>query len=235
MSDTVEEFSRTFYKFLHHERETSEELMTGLRFSLLEKARESVEVKTRFFGENADSILAASRAMPGSSQRGHKMLVCGNGGSATDAEHIAVEFMHPITVGRKALPVISLTNDTAMITAVANDVGVADVFSRQVIALSAKGDILLALSTSGNSGNLTHAIETAHRRGLVTIGYPGADAGQMAELHRERVLDFCLIVPTSSIHRIQETHVALYHTMWDMVHEFLQHPSLLDDHQAESQ
>src|SRR5215468_10868867 len=175
MSDTVEEFSRTFYKFLHHERETSEELMTGLRFSLLEKARESAEVKTRFFGENADSILAASRAMAGSFQREHKMLVCGNGGSATDAEHIAVEFMHPITVGRKALPVICLANDMAMVTAVANDVGFDDVFTRQIIALGKEGDVLLGVSTSGNSKNLVHAFATARRLRITTIGFAGSD------------------------------------------------------------
>jgi D-sedoheptulose 7-phosphate isomerase len=229
MAKTVEDFSRAFYPFLHEDDKKPQDLQEELRFSLLEKARESVEVKQRFFQENADAILEASLAMAKSFQRGCKLLVCGNGGSATDAQHIAVEFMHPITVGRKALPAISLTNDMAMVTAVSNDVGFADVFSRQIIALGREGDILLAISTSGNSDNLMHAFETARKMKLVTIGYAGGDGGKMAELHASHRLDFCLTVPTSSIHRIQESHVALYHTMWDMVHTYLEHRSLVED------
>jgi len=228
MANTIEDFSRSFYPFLHDDDKKPQDLQDELRFSLLEKARESVEVKQRFFEANADAILAAALAMARSFQRGGKLLVCGNGGSATDAQHIAVEFMHPITVGRKALPAICLTNDMAMVTAVSNDVGFADVFSRQIIALGREGDVLLALSTSGNSDNLMHAFETAQRMKLVTIGYAGGDGGRMAELHAARRLDFCLTVPTPSIHRIQESHVALYHTMWDMVHTYLEHRSLVE-------
>jgi D-sedoheptulose 7-phosphate isomerase len=229
MSKTVEDFSRAFYPFLHEDDRKPEELMEELRFSLMEKARESTEVKSRFFEENKDAILAASLSVAKAYHRGHKMLVCGNGGSATDAQHIAVEFMHPITVGRKALPAICLTNDIAMVTAVANDVGFNDVFSRQIIALGQEGDVLLGISTSGNSENLIHAFETARRMKLITIGYAGGDGGKMAELHGERLLDFCLTAPTSSVHRIQETHVTLYHIMWDMVHTFLQNRSLLGE------
>ncbi|HEY9230803.1 MAG TPA: SIS domain-containing protein, partial [Blastocatellia bacterium] len=207
MAKTIEDFSRSFYPFLHDDDKKPQDLQEALRFSLLEKARESVEVKQRFFEANADAILEASLAMAKSFQRGGKLLVCGNGGSATDAQHIAVEFMHPITVGRKALPAICLTNDMAMVTAVSNDVGFADVFSRQIIALGREGDLLLGLSTSGNSENLMHAFETARRMKLVTIGYAGGDGGRMAELHAAQRLDFCLTVPTSSIHRIQESHV----------------------------
>jgi D-sedoheptulose 7-phosphate isomerase len=228
MAKTIEDFSRSFYPFLHNDDKKPQDLQDELRFSLLEKARESVEVKQRFFEANADVILAASLEMARSFQRGGKLLVCGNGGSATDAQHIAVEFMHPITVGRKALPAICLTNDMAMVTAVSNDVGFADVFARQIIALGREGDVLLALSTSGNSDNLMHAFETARRMKLITIGYAGGDGGRMAELHAAQRLDFCLTVPTSSIHRIQESHVALYHTMWDMVHTYLEHRSLVE-------
>jgi D-sedoheptulose 7-phosphate isomerase len=160
--------------------------------------------------------------------RGRKLLVCGNGGSATDAQHIAVEFMHPITVGRKALPAICLANDMAMMTAVANDVGFDDVFTRQIIALGNEGDVLLAISTSGNSKNLMHAFATARRMSMTTIGFAGSDGGEMAELAVGGLLDFCLTVPTASIHRIQETHVALYHIMWDMVHTFLQNKGLME-------
>jgi D-sedoheptulose 7-phosphate isomerase len=228
MAETVEDFSRAFYPFLHNDDERSQELMEDLRFSLLEKARESIEVKSRFFEENKDAILAAALRMAKAFHRGRKLIVCGNGGSATDAQHIAVEFMHPITVGRKALPAICLTGDMATVTAVANDVGFADVFARQIIALGNEGDVLMAISTSGNSENLVRAFETARRMKLITIGCAGGDGGKMAEMRAQGLLDFCLTVPTPSIHRIQEAHVALYHILWDLVHAFLQSRSLVE-------
>lgn len=230
MSKAIDEFSREFYPFLHESNgKQPQDLMDELRFSLMEKARESVEVKQKFFATNQDEILTASLALARSFHRGHKLLVCGNGGSATDAQHIAVEFMHPITVGRKALPAICLNNDMAMVTAVANDVSFADVFVRQIIALGNEGDALIAISTSGNSDNLIHAFETARRMKLITIGFAGNDGGRMKEIHAGKLIDFCFIVPTSSIHRIQESHVALYHIMWDMVHTFLEHQALLEE------
>lgn len=223
----VDDFSRSFYPFLHEDPKDPAELMEELGFSLLEKARESATVKIEFFEANKDTVIAASLMLAKAFHRGRKLLVCGNGGSATDAQHVAVEFMHPIIVGRKALPAICLTNDMAMVTAVANDVGFDDVFTRQVIALGAEGDVLLGISTSGNSENLSHAFETARRMKLGTIGFAGNVGGKMAEMSANGLLDHYLTVPTSSIHRIQETHVALYHIMWDMVHTFLQHPSLV--------
>jgi D-sedoheptulose 7-phosphate isomerase len=228
MTKSINDFSRAFYPFLHDGGRKPEDLLEELRFSLAEKARESVEVKSRFFEENRDEILASSLALAKSFHGGGKLLVCGNGGSATDAQHVAVEFMHPITVGRKALPAICLANDMAMITAVANDVGFDDVFTRQAIALGREGDTLLGLSTSGNSDNLVHAFETARRMRLTTICFAGGDGGRLARMKEEGLLDYCLTVRTSSIHRIQETHVALYHVMWDMVHTFLQEGSLFE-------
>jgi len=229
MAETNDDFSRAFYPFLHTSEKKPQELMEELRFSLVEKARESTEIKHRFFEEQKDAILAASLDIARAFHRGHKMLVCGNGGSATDAQHIAVEFMHPITVGRRALPVICLANDMAMITAVANDVGIIQVFSRQIIAHGRAGDVLLGISTSGNSDNLIDAFETAGRMQMLTIGFAGGDGGRMAEMHTDGKLDYCLTVPTASIHRVQETHVALYHILWDMVHELLPHHGLLED------
>jgi D-sedoheptulose 7-phosphate isomerase len=217
----IDDFSRSFYPFLHDEQKRPEDLTEEMTFSLLEKVRESVEVKTKFFEANKEMVIAASLELAKAFQTGHKLLVCGNGGSATDAQHVAVEFMHPITVGRKALPAICLSNDMAMVTAVANDVGFDDVFSRQIIALGVEGDVLLGISTSGNSENLMHAFATARRMKLKTIGFAGDEGGKMAAATGELV-DYCLTVPTSSIHRIQESHVALYHIMWDLVHTFLQ-------------
>ncbi len=229
MAEEADDFSRAFYPFLHKGASQPQELMKELGFSLMEKAKESAEVKTRFFEESKDEILAVSLVLARSFHRGRRMFVCGNGGSATDAQHIAVEFMHPITVGRRALPVVCLSNDMAMITAVANDVGIEHIFSRQIIAHGQAGDILLGISTSGNSDNLINAFDTAHRMKMVTIGFAGGDGGRMAQLRAEGLIDFCLSVPTSSIHRVQETHVALYHIVWDMVHEFLMHRALLEE------
>jgi D-sedoheptulose 7-phosphate isomerase len=234
MNKSQDDFSRAFYPFLHGNEKEPEELMAELRFSLLAKARESVAVKEAFFAENKDTILAASLAIAKSYHDGRKMLVCGNGGSATDAQHVAVEFMHPITVGRKALPAICLNNDMAMITAVANDVSFDDVFVRQIIALGQEGDVLLGISTSGNSENLLHAFATAQRMGLATIGFAGSDGGKMDEMKTKGLLDYCLTVPTSSVHRIQETHMTLYHIVWDMTHTFLEHPAMLSRNRLEA-
>jgi len=228
MTRPVDDFSRAFYPFLHADDRAPQELMGGLRLSLLEKARESAEVKSSFFSEQQEQIVQVALNLALAFHRGHRLLVCGNGGSATDAQHIAVEFMHPITVGRKALPVVCLNNDMAMITAVANDVGFADVFVRQIIALGREGDVLLAISTSGNSENLVHAFETARRMKLITVGFAGGDGGRMATMYADGLLDFCLTVPTASIHRVQETHVTLYHIIWDLVHELLPHRLLLE-------
>jgi D-sedoheptulose 7-phosphate isomerase len=227
MSKTVEDFSKAFYPFLHGDEKKPADLREELRFSLLEKTRESINVKQSFFEENQDKVLDAAMLIARSYHRGGKLLVCGNGGSATDAQHVAVEFMHPITVGRKALPAICLSNDMAMVTAVSNDVGFADVYVRQIIALGQQGDVLLGISTSGNSENLLHAFDTAQRMGLTTIGFAGNDGGKMEELSANGLLDICLSVATPSIHRIQETHVTLYHIIWDLVHTLLQAPGAL--------
>ncbi|HET6861944.1 MAG TPA: SIS domain-containing protein [Pyrinomonadaceae bacterium] len=226
---TLDNFSRSFYPFLHEEKGESESLLNDLGFSLLEKARESVEVKSQFFAQNKETILAASLALAQAFNRGRKLLVCGNGGSATDAQHVAVEFMHPITVGRKALPAICLTNDIAMVTAVANDVGFDDVFTRQIIGLGVEGDVLLGISTSGNSRNLLHGFATARRLKLLTIGFAGSDGGEMSAMNAAGLLDYCLTVPTASIHRIQETHVTLYHIMWDLVHTMMENGAILKE------
>jgi D-sedoheptulose 7-phosphate isomerase len=146
------------------------------------------------------------------------MFAMGNGGSSCDAAHFAVEFLHPITAGRPALAAINLTTDVAMLTAVGNDVSFEHIFVRQVIAHASKGDGLIGFSTSGNSANLLAAYTRAKAMGLTTIGLAGGDGGRMAA---SPDLDHCLVVPTDSIHRVQETHVAIYHIIWDLVHTLL--------------
>ena len=126
--------------------------------------------------------------------------------------------MHPVTAGRPALTAINLVADTAMLTAVGNDVGFAHIFVRQLLAQARRGDALIGVSTSGNSANLLAAFAKACELGVATIGLCGNDGGRMAVTG---VLDHCLVVRSESVHRIQETHVAIYHILWDLVHTLL--------------
>jgi D-sedoheptulose 7-phosphate isomerase len=144
---------------------------------------------------------------------GGRLLTFGNGGSATDAAQVATLFLAP---GPDAmpLPAISLASDTAVLTALANDVGVDVIFARQIAALGRPGDIVLGLSTSGNSENLLRAFDEASRRGLMTIGIAGYDGGKMAELD---TIDYLFVAPSASIHRIQEAQTAMYHVLWELV------------------
>lgn len=206
------------YPFLASERGAARQLDAALLRSLHLKASESVEVKQRFFGESAEQIVATARAIAAVYCNGGRLFTMGNGGSSCDAAHIAVEFQHPITTGRPALAATNLADNVAVITAVGNDVGFTHVFVRQVIAQLRVGDGLIGVSTSGNSENLLTAFAAAKERGAVTIGLAGGDGGKMA-VHPG--IDHCLVVRSDSIHRIQETHVALYHILWDLTHTLL--------------
>ena len=184
-----------------------------MKDAILRKARESAEVKEQFFREEADRIEALVRTMVERFARGGRLYVMGNGGSATDAQHVAVEFFHPIIEKRKPLPALALTADQALLTAISNDRDFAKVFADQLRVLARPDDIALAMSTSGHSPNLVQALVTARELGLLTIAFAGKDGGRLHDL-----ADYCFVVPSFSIHRIQETHVALYHIMWDLVH-----------------
>jgi D-sedoheptulose 7-phosphate isomerase len=131
---------------------------------------------------------------------------------------VAVEFVHPITAGRPALAAINLVADIAMISAVGNDVGFEHVFVRQIIARARAGDALIGFSTSGDSENLIAAYAKARELGLTTLGMAGGNGGRMAA---SGLVDHCLVVPTASIHRVQECHVAAYHILWDLTHTLL--------------
>jgi len=181
--------------------------------AILRKARESADVKEQFFRAEADRIEALVRAMAARFSDGGRLYVMGNGGSATDAQHISVEFFHPIVEKRKPLPAIALTADQALITAISNDRDFAKVFADQLRVLARPGDMALAVSTSGKSPNLVQALETARELGLLTIAFTGKDGGRLPDL-----AEYCFVVPSFSIHRIQETHVTLYHILWDLVH-----------------
>jgi D-sedoheptulose 7-phosphate isomerase len=206
------------YPFLEGGTQDPAALDAALLESVAQKAAQSVEVKQRFFADRARDIVACARAIAAVYERGGGWLAMGNGGSSCDAAHFAVEFLHPITAGRPALPVIDLTCDSAMLSAVGNDVGFEHVFLRQVIAHGRRGDGLIGFSTSGNSASLLRAYAKAKELGLSTVGLAGNDGGEMA---RSPHVDHCLVVATASIHRVQETHVALYHVLWDLVHTLL--------------
>ncbi|HEX6209425.1 MAG TPA: SIS domain-containing protein [Methylomirabilota bacterium] len=183
-----------------------------MKDAILRKARESAEVKAQFFRAEAGRIEALARALATAFQRGGRLYVMGNGGGATDAQHVAVEFCHPIVEKRRALPALALT-DTALLTAISNDRDFTRVFGDQLRTLARAGDMALALSTSGQSPNLVHGLEVARELGLLTIAFTGKDGGRLTAL-----ADHGFVVPSFSIHRIQETHVALYHVVWDLVH-----------------
>jgi D-sedoheptulose 7-phosphate isomerase len=184
-----------------------------MKNAILRKARESGDVKEQFFRAEADRIEALVRAMAGRFSTGGRLYVMGNGGSATDAQHIALEFFHPIIEKREALPAMALTADPALLTAISNDRDFAKIFADQLRVLARPEDMALAVSTSGKSPNLIQALETARELGLLTIAFTGKDGGRLPDL-----AEYCFVVPSFSIHRIQETHVTLYHVVWDLVH-----------------
>lgn len=185
----------------------------ALRDKILRKSRESTETKEQFFVENADRIAECCTAMARALSDGRRLFVMGNGGSACDAQHVAVEFMHPIIEKRPALPAMALNVDTAMLTAVGNDQDFSLAFTQQLRMLGQAGDIALGISTSGKSANVNRALQAAREAGLLTVGFSGRDGGRMPE-----ACDYCFTVPSFNIHRIQETHETLLHVMWDLIH-----------------
>ncbi len=209
---------QSLYPFLHGGRQDAARMDDALLESVRQKAEDSVDVKRRFFGASAAQVIAVARAIAAVYEEGGKLFTIGNGGSSCDASHIAVEFQHPVTAGRPALAAVNLVADTAMMTAVGNDVGFAHIFVRQLIAQARRGDALIGVSTSGNSDNLLAAFAKAKEMGIVTVGLAGGDGGRMKE---SRDVDHCLVVESDSIHRVQECHVAVYHILWDLVHTLL--------------
>ncbi len=206
------------YPFLHGGSKDPEREGEALLESVRRKAAHSLEVKGAFFEANANALIAAARSLAECYRRGGRLFTMGNGGSSCDAAHLAVEFQHPVTAGRPALPAMNMAMDMAMCSAVANDVGVKHIFVRQLEAHAHPGDALAGFSTSGNSENLMAAFAKAHELGLVTLGFAGGDGGEM---RASGLLDHCLVVETDSIHRVQEVHVTCYHILWDLTHTLL--------------
>ena len=141
-----------------------------------------------------------------------KLMICGNGGSAADAQHITAEFINRFMLERPPLPAIALTTDTSIITSIGNDYSFDEVFSKQVKALGVEGDILLGISTSGNSGNVIEAVKVARDRGIYTVGLTGGEGGKL-----ESLVDMAMVVKSNVTARIQETHIFVGHIICQLV------------------
>jgi len=169
---------------------------------------EHIEVANQTLQLCKQDIENLSKAMIYALKNNNKILLCGNGGSAADAQHIAAELTGRYKTNRVALPAIALTTDTSALTAISNDFGYEQVFARQVEALANSGDILIGISTSGNSSNIIEAFKTAKKHGCLCIGLSGNDGGEMNEL-----CDINIVVPSNNTPRIQEMHILIGHIL----------------------
>jgi D-sedoheptulose 7-phosphate isomerase len=173
-------------------------------------------MKSRFFDANAGMLEEVCRRIAESLSTGHQLFVMGNGGSSCDALHVAVEFVHPIIEKRRAFPARALTSDTALLTAISNDADFSQTFAEQLRLFGRPGDVALGISTSGMSANVNYGLQTAREMDMLSVAFSGKDGGRSKD-----VAEYCLTVPSFSIHRIQEVHTTLLHVLWDMVHVML--------------
>ncbi|MBX6381579.1 MAG: SIS domain-containing protein [Microbispora sp.] len=205
------------YPFLYSESTDLDAVMASVRQSTVEKVDEIVMLRRTVLTRDGDRIAACAEAMAEAFAAGARLFAFGNGGSSTDAQDVVTLFMNPGGDARP-LPAFALTADIAVVTALANDIGFEVVFARQLAASAFAGDIALGLSTSGNSRNLIAAFEEAQRRGMLTVGLAGYDGGQMAELG---TIDHLFVVPSASVHRIQEAQTTVYHALWELTQRVL--------------
>ncbi|MBK6590626.1 MAG: D-sedoheptulose 7-phosphate isomerase [Acidobacteria bacterium] len=175
-----------------------------------------LEVFNKVIGEITGPIEDCAKLLVDTFKAGRKVLICGNGGSAADAQHIAAEFVGRYETERRALPAIALTTDTSALTALANDYDFERIFARQVDALAVEGDCLIAISTSGNSRNVIAAVMAARNRGCSIIGMTGAAGKKLASLS-----DRCILVPSDRTARIQEAHITIAHIWCEIVDEWM--------------
>lgn len=180
---------------------------------------ESIQLKTQVREQLAPQIAAAAELMVNSLLDDKKILSCGNGGSAADAQHFSSEMLNRFEMERPGLPAIALSTDTSTLTSIANDYQFADIYSKQVRALGQPGDILLAISTSGESHNIIHAIDAAHDREMMTIALTGREGGQIADLLQKT--DIEIRVSSWSTARIQEVHIMIIHCICDLIDQRL--------------
>jgi D-sedoheptulose 7-phosphate isomerase len=198
----------------------------GTRHSLraLVDARfgQSTSLPQAFFTEQAASISQACWAMAKRFHQGGRLLAFGNGASASDAQHVSVEFVHPVIVGKRALPALALTNDSAALSSLSTE-GMGAPFARQLATLARPRDIALGFSPDGRCANVVEALRAAKGMGLLTLGMAGGDGGDLAQAG----LDFSFVVPSRDPFLVQEVHETLYHVLWELVHVFFEHEGLL--------
>jgi len=232
MSDAME----SLYPFLYSDTSDLSAVLDQVRASTVAKVAEIGELRRAVADRDAARIAECAREAAARFGAGGRLFAFGNGGSATDAQQLATLFLNPEGGGRGGdggargggapgwtappLPALGLANDTSVVTALCNDVGVEVVFARQLAAFGGRNDIAVGLSTSGNSANLVRAFDEASRRGMLTIGLAGYDGGTMAELDS---IDFLFVVPSSSVHRIQEAQTTIYQVLWELTAEEVSH------------
>jgi D-sedoheptulose 7-phosphate isomerase len=187
-----------------------------MKDAIIKTFEESAKVKIKFAGENVEKIEEVVQLIAQAFREGKKVLLFGNGGSASDASHIAAEFVNRFLIERPPLPAIALNTDVAVLTSISNDYDYSYVFSKQVVALGNEGDVVIGLSTSGNSSNVVRAIEVAKKNGMRTIVLTGGNGGKLANK-----ADHTFIVQSKVTARIQETHITLGHVICQMVDEEL--------------
>ena len=177
---------------------------------------ESIEVKHETLKKNIQQIIHTAEVIITAFKNGHKVFFCGNGGSAADSQHIAAEFVGRFQKERKAWPAIALTTDTSALTALGNDYSFDIVFSRQLQALGQQGDVLIAISTSGNSKNVLEAVKQAKAMGITTVGVTGGTSGQLV-----KNCDIPIIAASTKTARIQESHLVIFHSICELVENTL--------------
>ncbi len=174
--------------------------------------------------DEAAGIAAACHAMAVRFHRGGTLVVFGNGSASTDAQHVAVEFVHPVSVGKRALPSISLTADVATVTGIAGVEGFDEIFAHQLRHLAHPPDIALGVSPDGNCGNVVRGLDAARELGMLTVALTGGDGGRIAS---RQAADHIVIARSDDPRVIKEVHVTAYHVLWELVHVFFEQPSLL--------
>ena len=184
---------------------------------------QSMRTPEAFFAAESERIAEACWAMARRFHQGGRLLAFGNSSWATDAQHVAVEFVHPVIVGKRALPALALTNDSATISGLMSSGNASMPFAHQLQVLGRPQDIALGFSPDGNCRNVIAALEQARPMGMLTLGLTGDKGG----LLRQAQLDFCFIVPAQDPLVIQETYETLYHVLWELVHVFFEHEGLL--------
>jgi D-sedoheptulose 7-phosphate isomerase len=209
----------SLYPFLYAETSDLPAVLEEVRASTVAKTAEITELRREIARRDGARIARCAREMAGRFAAGGRLFAFGNGGSATDAAQLATLFLHPGT-DATPLPAFGLANDTSVVTALCNDIGVDVVFARQLGAFGRSGDIAVGLSTSGNSANLLRAFDEASRRGMLTIGLAGYDGGKMAELSG---IDYLFVAPSASIHRIQEAQTTTYQVLWELTAQEVSH------------